>query len=252
MPRRRAVRLIGASLVAVAVPGVSPRVSRAMIAAGAKCPDGSTCTDPKAPTCCSEKPSPLSGSYTCRGPTQICCCGNTQCDAATERCVCPVGHGNPGGQCAPKCALEYGHGWKDCGLDCCPPYKECENGECVSCEDKGKKTCSSYDNKSSHECCARGTECCADMTSTDCCGPKQTCKPAGRNHVTCKCNRTTDTKCGSDCCKPGQFCLTRLEEVDDFIQVTRTCKPRCRGTKCGVGICCGPGMKCTRGRCLVK
>ncbi|HUF01858.1 MAG TPA: hypothetical protein VMN35_05490, partial [Gaiellaceae bacterium] len=51
MPRRRAVRVIGASLAALAIPGVSPNVARATPIRSrgrsgldqATCPDGSKC-----------------------------------------------------------------------------------------------------------------------------------------------------------------------------------------------------------------
>jgi hypothetical protein len=235
MPRRRAVRLIGASLIAVAAPGVSPRVARAtLISAAAKCPDGSTCNP--GGVCCPNK-DPISGRYVCRARNETCCCGNTACDTAKLRCYCP----SPGqGVCAPKCALENGPGWKDCGADCCAPYMTCgKDNECHACEDEGKHTCSSYDNKSSHRCCNPG-RCCADMTSTECCGPKQTCKPAGRNRVRCKCRVGTDVKCGTDCCDKNS---------SEFCCGGKTCCDRNKGETCCGGVCCEAGDTCCDGEC---
>lgn len=266
MPRRRAARVIGASLVAVAVPGVSPRIARAGLATprrgGATCPDGSECGAGE--SCCDEPN--VRGVYNCRRPGQVCCCGNAICNPPKERCWCPSREA--GGVCAPNCPLVYGRGFKNCGAVCCQPHQRCADelqGTCVSCEQEGKQTCRSYDSKSSVRCCpatrtpGATSSCCANMTSTACCGEEQTCK-ATRGPARCVC--AAGTKCELECCKrghvccdgkccpKGQVCVAKIELVDEFFQMTRTCRRRCNGTACGVGHCCGSGTKCQRGACV--
>jgi hypothetical protein len=121
MPRRNAVRVIGISLVSLAVPGLSPRMAQAAmpspraraLAASPKragtCPPGGwkecqynrqLCCPPDRLACCSEK-SPASGQHGCCETEEHCCCGNTCCDPVQEACICPV-PGGVGGACAPK------------------------------------------------------------------------------------------------------------------------------------------------------
>ena len=92
MPRRRAVRTVVASLAALAVPGLSPRLTSATAAptrrggpAAPKCPDGSECLDGE--VCC-PMTSPLSGQFNCCKTTEHCCCGNACCDPQKQICVC--------------------------------------------------------------------------------------------------------------------------------------------------------------------
>ncbi len=228
MPRRRAVRVIGVSFAALAVPGLSPAVGRAGLDQ-ATCPDGSKCRT-AGDVCCTRK-SPVSGGYVCRRPSEVCCCGNTACDAVTERCICPA-PGGAGGMCAPKCALTHGPNWTNCGVGCCRPHEECRDGECFSCEDQGERSCWSY-NQKVLACCPGGEQCCANMTSVDCCGPKQICRAAGRRRATCVC--TSGRKCGPDCCKRNETCCGGKECCTS----AETC--------CGDHKCCKDGSTCCGG-----
>jgi hypothetical protein len=120
MPRRRAVRMIGGSLAALAIPGASSSVARAAPhrarhhtgVAGptrsvtcpidgqqwVECPDGSCC--PKPNVCCS-RPSPLSGAFNCCETQAHCCCGNACCDPKSQICICPE-PGGVGGACVDR------------------------------------------------------------------------------------------------------------------------------------------------------
>ena len=287
MPRRRAVRVIGATLATLAVPGISPAAGavRPGRQGGlrATCPDGSECRPGE--KCC-DTPN-AHGAYNCVPPGKSCCCGNALCDPVKQRCLCSAG----GGVCAPKCQLVYGRNFKDCGPICCQPHERCVdavNGTCVSCEKEGKQTCRSYDSETAVICCpaTRGSysPCCANLRSAACCGPKQQCKSEGVRPVQCICKKGEGVKCGMDCCKKkdeyccpglegnprcckkgevccdgrccpkGQFCQAKREIVDDFDTVTHTCRAQC-GTRsrCGQGgACCGPGTRCQRGRCVIR
>jgi hypothetical protein len=106
MPRRRAVRTVVASLAALAVPGLSPRLTSATAAperrggsAVAKCPDGSECRN-EGEVCC-PMPSPLSGQFNCCETAAHCCCGNRCCDPERQICVC-TGRKGVGGACVDK------------------------------------------------------------------------------------------------------------------------------------------------------
>ena len=250
MPRRRAVRVIGASLVAIAAPGFSPRLASAATAwprtpfspttprRAATCAagdivckyDGNLCCPggPRGrPACCPTK-SPLSGFHGCCKTEAHCCCGNTCCDPVTQRCVCPA-PGGRGGVCAPKCKLLDPFSF-DCGITCCKSYERCVNGECKPCD---TQSCQPY--KSGRTiCCPKGTKCCANNTSTACCGPNQVCKAQGVKTAKCDCKPGTGTKCGSDCCGKSEYCCGGLG-------TERCCK---KGEDCCNGECCTGGSIC--------
>ncbi len=266
------MRVVGASLAALAVPGVSPRIARAGLATPrrrgldqATCPDGSECGPGE--MCCGEPNA--RGAYNCRRPSQVCCCGNAICNPPKQRCWCPSL--KAGGVCAHNCPLVYGRGWKDCGPTCCQPHERCVDeakGLCKSCEDEGMQTCRSYDSKSSVRCCpeTRGSysPCCANMTTTACCGEKQTCEATGRR-ARCVCPK--GTKCGPDCCKRGDekccddaHCCAKSDICCDgdccdtnrqFCYVTEkfsACAPKskCKApdVRCGRYCCSHPEKKC--------
>ena len=78
MPRRRALRVLGASLAAVAVPGLSPPVSRAARrGAGYECdPAVETCCDEDGRACHKDAPVPLNKGYCCPAPSWRWGCGS--------------------------------------------------------------------------------------------------------------------------------------------------------------------------------
>jgi hypothetical protein len=244
MPRRRAVRVLGASLAALAVPGVSPRSALALssrgsgaslVCAGTQickrykdpnnwakgqeekcCPypadqwrcgsDGWTCVD----TCAASKKVLPKGKWTEPSySTERRGGDDPDLRARPKRYRCCVRPDTipKDGECLPNCPYQYRFGGAigpiSCGETCCATYQVCVNGKCRPCEDFGGHSCQPYGTGATI-CCAKGTNCCANKTSTACCGPQQTCKAAGRKTATCVCEE--GTKCGTDCCKKGEIC----------------------------------------------
>lgn len=79
MPRRRALRLLGASLVAATVPGLGPSVSRAARGAATyTCnPNVETCCDEDRRVCHKDAPVPLNKGYCCPAPSWRWQCGSS-------------------------------------------------------------------------------------------------------------------------------------------------------------------------------
>jgi hypothetical protein len=212
--------------------------------------------DPKVPVCCTRR---LEGhGYTCCHSAAGCCGGN-KCCKWDERCIDPL-PGGVGGYCAPKCALQYGPNWKDCGVNCCQPHEKCENGKCVSCEKEGKQSCQPFGG-GAVICCTPGTRCCANAATTACCGPRQTCRADKTTVAKCACPKGTK-RCGHyDCCRKSEECCGRAkccpkgkccnnnECCDkDEICAANGCCPKDRATCAAAGggkpTCCGPGEYC--------
>ena len=253
MPRRRAVRVIGASLAAIAVPGVSPRM-----ALGASACDNGCGADVRAcprivnlgtapPKCCGPSPA---RRYTCEGtPADPTCkdtctagipckskrkdeagCSHFECCKPPEFC--------PDGECVPNCALQ---GKRQCGKTCCEPGEKCKNGQCVGC-DPGESSCETKGG-GAHKCCGKNERCCFNNTTTACCGPDQTCKSAGVKTARCTCKPGTGKKCGSNCCPRDQPCCGGRECCEQSDCCSGKC---CKGgeTCCGSLQCCGAREWC--------
>jgi hypothetical protein len=166
-----------------------------------------------------------------------------------ERCICDAG----GGRCAPNCPLVNGRNWKDCGEICCQPHERCADpakSKCVSCEQEGKQTCRSYDDKSVVICCpaTRGAKssCCANLKTAVCCGEKQTCKATGRR---ARCMCAEGKKCGLDCCRNGETCCGGKEccAANETCTKNGCCPPDraiCHNSRGTDPICCGAGEYC--------
>jgi hypothetical protein len=269
MPRRRAVRVIGASLVAIAVPGVSPPRARAF---------SDEC----------ETRSGQLGSFSCsrfdRATGKVECkyCGypfqRYQCvdNTCVDGCetvakatgkpqrptwsaktdpngrplrfqCCPVPDTIPrDGECLPNCKALNGRGWKQCGNACCPPGQRCRGGRCTTqCSSQremcGRDSCCLKD----EQCCVAGI-CCAkteDCCGYACCGKGQFCCDGGGGAGTC--------------CREDEYCLhqlkagTRPRDVVGLPHNAR-CQPACNPiNRCG-DSCCGRGFICKRGRCQLN
>lgn len=264
MPRRRAVRVLGASLAALAVPGVSPR--RAL--AGASASSQVACNKPGQPVCNFTKPDRSPGpDYCCPYPPQQWdCSSNSMVKKCINHCPATIDIGNrtvnqkatwsaetdatgrpirfqccvvpdtipKDGECLPNCPYQYRFGGEQgpvaCGKTCCATHQICVDGECQPCEKYGGNTC--QPSKGRARCCNKGTTCCFNETTTACCGPKQTCRAQNRKKATCVCEEGTK-KCGPDCCEKGESC--------------------CGGKKCcKKGETCTPQGCCPKGRAMCK
>lgn len=242
MPRRRAVRVIGVSIAAVAVPGMRPRLGRAASTLQAdKCPEGSgrrQCWT--APDWVPGRPDPQ--PYCCNYPEQQWVCGD-KANGYKCRDTCPPRNpltgdkqeptwssakfpgGRPQrynccirpdtipreGDCLPNCRLPINGNGVLCGRTCCPPGQRCKRpstGECVPCP-RRQEACG-------RTCCKSGQRCrpcferANDYSSSSieqngrekCCGPNEKC---------CRdtCCKFETTCCGGQCCASDTACAAR-------------------------------------------
>ena len=187
MPRRRALRLVGATLVAAAVPGLR---SRAASAAGSDC---GTEQNPCSKFCKG------SGLAAC-GRESTNDCGQVGCSlqgcykvAYTECCragdeapwFCPI---NMCGKVRPECKKCPPD--RVCGTKCCPDDESCVSPNRSLCCKKG-------------EVLRNGK--CACMEKL--CGGKECCdKKRGEMCTNGVCCQKGETGCGGECCKPPKHC----------------------------------------------
>lgn len=271
MPRRRAVRVIGASLVALAVPGVSPRMARAATIGASDdigpsvCPGRTRCSTYIDPSnwpkgqkhkCC---PYPAQqyrcgSNWTCidgcaaaakaaGGTKGVPTCstekkGGTDPSSSHEPkrydcCVFPFHVPDGDGRCLPNCEWNLNM-WAGKGHRCGETC--CHSFEL--CVDGTCRRCESLGGRSCQPakkgttiCCAKGTSCCFNATTTACCGPKQTCHASEKD----KHGKEKPARCSCDSGnKCGPDCCKRGE----------TC--------CGGKECCSNGETCTPQGCCPK
>jgi hypothetical protein len=208
MPRRRMVRVLGATLAASVLPAAL-RPGRARAAdcssgypqscfqlccsaddlccptddgVGACCPAGKRTT--RLPgglvgkTICVTAPggNPCHAVWTCASGTP---CGGEPDSPATcckpdEKCV--------GGLCMPACS----HGRERCGSRCCPKGYECDGGRC-------RRRCRGEQTRCGRRCCPKGQRCVGGR-----------CRRCPSRHEAC----------GKKCCPKGHTCCTPISKGD--------------------------------------
>lgn len=168
MPRRRALRLAGAALVAAAVPGFAPRAASA---AGSDCgteqnPCSKFCKKPGEKACgrestndCGQVGCSLQGCY--KVATTDCCragdeapwfCPKGTCGKVRPECPCPTtckdGTCCPrskgrcvNGKCCPAIRTTFRPGSSKKAVACCPPGTVAVPGGVGLCCPKGKPGC---------------------------------------------------------------------------------------------------------------
>ena len=238
MPRRRAVRMVGAALAVAALPGLRPRSALAR--------SSITC-DPNTEELCSKNAGtqvcmPLGGTCCIFGPESgydggllVGCGKGARCGSGKlgDRCVCDQ-HWDAEGNC-----VECDEADK-CGKNCCKKGQYCASPKKGLCCKEGATYCTVIAGSGSGSgggkatCCPEGTKCCANDKRSDCCRPGQQCR-AGR----CTCPDGTQS-CGGTCCKTGERCSNGK------------CCPKDR-VNCGDDFCCGAkGSSCSKGKCCPK
>jgi hypothetical protein len=242
LPRRRAVRLLGAFVVA----GALPTWARAATANGCDTLDTFCCCPQRAGAGCFRCDRPGKGKQTL-------CCTGACCDPSTERCG-KVTNGvgscvkcSRAERCGPTCCPSK----SDCCMNlewpasspfrriCCKPPNRCKAGKCTC--PNGQYSCNGA------ECCSRTKPSCqmcheigaaaiVSIVGTKCCPKGQTCC---RN--TC-CKGTLVNCCGPRCCPQGTTCA--LSRGDDV------CCPTERAiVAAGVKVCCPAGTEPTIDGC---
>jgi hypothetical protein len=180
MSRQRAVRLLGAALVTVAVPGLAPRSA---LAREQQCPEKWTCSDPGFKSVC-KCPHPEVGG-----------CASYNCCSGPAACVCDERAPNKGAAC---CASGYVVKVTKKGAPGEGPL-----GTCVKCP--GSRLC--------------GTQCCPVGQKCTWSNGKRTCCPSGRivskgsNRFCCP-SGTVAVEKGSACCPPGDRTCCKQEGED--------------------------------------
>lgn len=251
MPRRRAMRLIGASLAALTVPGISPRARAATEAPRQRqkfpppqCSDAAT---PNGGHMCCKKTFgdgtalwkdcgyPWQG-YDCVGPDGLTC---------VDRCRTTVQSGLPAGkiavptwsrarapaggpkkwdccitpdtipkdgECITNCKHLFGPRAIQCGKYCCPPGHRCKGGgQCIPCP-SGREGCGST-------CCKSGQDCkdCVDngyILGGDLPNGRQKCCAKNQKCCGSRCCRKDRQCCGSLCCNVPRARCARLRGRD--------------------------------------
>lgn len=239
MARRRALRLFGGAVVAVAVPGFAAT----KVARGA----------PRFHTCATD------GGFVCQCPAgrglfyKICCV-----PAAEYDCRCK---GPPEGYA--QCKLKP---CTDCGPRCCRPSDYCANRMLGLCCKQGEPVCG-------RRCCQKNEECVSlrvgSSTVRECnpkcpqgqvwCGDKKCC-PRGRSCVLgptgwqcrrCRedqvecgtkcCPKQTPRCCGAECCNKSQTCCSDIcADTKSDPRNCGSCGNVCESGVCGGGICALP------------
>ena len=253
MPRRRALRLAGAALVAAAVPALRPRSAFAGCGPDTKC--SSTCLlPPHIGGCGVEEPTGCGSQVNCRLSGGCMIAGDTCCRAGVgpkeDAWICPKGtecdYSDPSGRRCTTCPKA-----RKCRDGCCKPDEICEDGECVPCP--GPRRCGRGG------CCSEGAVCrnpksglCCDSSwkvceagrdnPVNCCPPTESCCINAKTKKAkcctdtemcvagdCICKKGT-TPCGTDCCKQGEHCSPGKSQ----------------------GICCPKGEENSKGKCCPK
>jgi hypothetical protein len=258
MPRRGALRLLAASVAAVAVPGLRPRAAAARPTASAPCgPDRRECQ--KGAEASFQK-------YCCPPPSWRFFCGGR---STGYRCVNQCG---PGGTTFPCTAL-FPHPESGINGVCCDRklHSHCEpvgkpatccHGQPIKCEPLGEAACRAKGGAAQWapseqwkpSCCPKPFGC-----GGVCCQPPNRCQ-GGR----CRCADGSESCDGSTCCPKGKQCETCWDVTSQLsdggpsppwrkTKVGKQCCPRgqrccrktcCRGESCCGDRCCPPGRLC--------
>ena len=239
MPRRRAVRLLGVTLVAAVAPGM--RAGRAFAQGTPKCVDR---------TCGANK-------FSCKmvvggGVVHKMCCG-----PPVNRYFCD---GNPNVpdtvKCGDKCPTGEPCLSKTLDAGGCPNFNCC-NPKTERCARGGCETCTQAE-KCGPKCCPKGSDCCYRPPGASpsrpsklrrvCCKPPNLCQ-AG----ICNCPSGDEACDGKRCCTRKERCATCSgcdEKGCDRFLAYKCCpdaKPRC----CG-GTCCPDESRCCGTKCCPK
>ena len=269
MPRGRAVRVIGFSLAAIAIPGIRPRLAAAQAGVCTKM----TCAPDQ--RCCQKGAEASFKTYCCPSPSWQWQCGaqhnNYRCTnicpsgRKTFPCTAAIAHPESGinGVCCdrrihsgcvavgpprekrpdgtfvpsqewkPSCCPK-GPGFSFCGGVCCEPPNRCRNGIC-RCPDgtlslDGRRCCKS--GQRAQVCLSGGTrEDPGGGIDASVVGRK--CCPTGMEGC-----------CGSTCCKKQGCCDTKCCPFE-----TSRCARAWRGD--GISVVPSSASSCTKASCAV-
>jgi hypothetical protein len=265
MPRRQALRTIGAALAMGAFRMLRPGPATGYASQPTPCPPVPDPCAASGQIACCVTMGPYNSRHMagCYNPaTEICCVGGNGSPPPMDRMswICPKGSTcpgtfNPNSKCSRPCTDDE----IVCGKACCQPGQFCGSPNRGICCNAGENVCV-YPKGGT--CCKRGTSCCFTTSSAKCCDNlTETCV---NGSCTCK---NPKLKCGTDCCakaglccvmaagnrccKPDEFCATILGAPGnknccpkDRVVVTKSGAPVCcpsGSVDNGAGECCPPG-----------
>ena len=289
MPRRRALRIIGASLAVIAVPGISPRAAHGGVRrtkAGPCGEDVRACPTivqgGSGPDKCCGAPALRWG---CAGTNpdrticvDLCAAPNTPCPGVDEDgdivfkcCQAPRTIGCCKGECTPNCKLLFGDGFTPCCAECCNPGQRCKDGRCVVVCPDGRDRCRGKCCEPKQQC--RNGICCPDARlcgpnlccpeSSECCvntrfgsdDPRRwaCCKPPNRcDNGVCRCPSGRRSCGGAACCGEGRTCDICVDEGSSGgpdIVGEKCCR---RSESCCIDKCCPAGSECCHATCCPR
>lgn len=223
MPRRRALRIAGAGLLASMVPGLRPGGALAS-PCGPDTPCSSVCTADGDIGACGTETKNACGQIGCRlegclHAGEKCCRGGDHPWICNEEDRC----GSANGPHCISCPEE-----RKCGKACCKSDEFCGSRNRELCCKKGDNACL-VPGSPQGACCRPGTQCCFNKSGAACCTSEQTCKSG-------KCVCKEGQTCGEHCCKKGETCSNGK------------CCPKGR-VNCGDGECCKSSASCCGGAC---
>lgn len=240
MPRREALRTLGATMAIGLLRLVRPSPAGAAVGRTSTCPAACDGMPAKYKDCCVPIPKGGFHRHGCINTEYSeCCIGPSPMGPDRMSWECPKGKCGSDGSYANKCRREgCSADEQACGTACCKMDRQfCasfKNGMCCNAGENGCLAIGTFGVASTiGTCCKPGTKCCATQGKATCCDANQACVSGA-----CRCSSTT-TQCGSDCCTKSEVCL--VGRTSDG-QVSRKCcakgKVNCGGECCDGSLCC--------------
>jgi hypothetical protein len=178
MPRRGALRTMGAALAIGAFRALRPGRAAGYAGSTSVCPP--ECPDPREPTPCCVPVGRYGGYHIagCCRRGEDCCIGPNDSEEHPNPMswCCTAGTCLPSGaKCMRKCTNEE----VECGRNCCSPLRGESCGSTIRdlCCKRGESPCRGAASGGAFDgrCCKPGTTCCFTATSVDCCDGNHKC-----------------------------------------------------------------------------
>ena len=267
MPRRGALRTIGAALAMGAFDALRPRRADAHVGTAAPSQDCGGGCGPVNKACCVKIKYGLHNGGCCT-PLQECCVGSNNSTGTLANLMswcCAKGMCGPsGGICRKACEP----GRTVCGNTCCPPGWFCGSAPLSTCCKNGQQVCGGVCCSAEQEC--RDGKCCEKCGNGTCCDPStEFCCPDMNDRMsggTC-CNKAKDSCCVVGppsaltrvCCSEPNKCTKQLPRGIGGLMpgALRVCCPPARqvrdegGSQGRVIACCDPSQVSLGARFMV-
>jgi hypothetical protein len=270
MPRRRALRLAGAAIVAAAVPGLRPRSAFGQSPCGPDTPCSSLCHLAPHVGACGIPIHNACGQELCHFGYGGCMVkGDVCCTNGPDPWICPKNYRCAATHSAQPNCIGCPPDQFSCGKECCRkqrptlPAEVCYQGRCrPACPDKttkcGSTCCSAKQLCKNGKCCDKcgGSGTCCDPATSFCCREPGDPKSHGR----C-CKKGKESCCGVGppgaqkrmCCAKPNKCARELPSGKGGLTATSpyVCCPPERLVPGDVNVCCAPGQVSLGGKLLV-